>query len=48
MLIFNNYFIYYFKKVKKLYNNYGIKLLYFPPYLPNFNLIEIWFSILKA
>ena len=48
MLILNNCFVYYFKKVKRLYNSYKVKFLYLLPYLPNFNPIKMWFLVFKA
>lgn len=48
MLIIDNASFYYLDRIKTLYANVGVKLLYLPPYSPDFNPIEEFFAELKA
>ena len=40
ILIMDNHIIYYLDKLIKIYERKGVYLIYFPPYLLDFNLIK--------
>ena len=48
MLVIDNVSFYYSDRIKTLYTNAGVKLLYLPLYSPDFNPIEEFFTELKA
>jgi transposase len=44
----NNKSFLYLDRIKTLYADVGVKLLYLPPYSPDFNPVEEYFAELKA
>ena len=48
MLIIDNASFYHSDRVKQLYSDTGVRLLYLPPYSPDFNPIKEFFAKLKA
>lgn len=44
VLVIDNASFYYSKELRKIYREKGIKLVFLPPYLPDYNLIEEFFS----
>lgn len=48
MLVMDNASFYHSDRIKTLYADAGVKLLYLPPYSPDFNPIEEFFTELKA
>lgn len=48
MIIMDNYSAYYSERIGQLAANVGVKIIYLPPYSPDFNLIEELFNELKA
>lgn len=48
MLVIDNTSFHYSERVKQLCSDMGVKLLYLPPYLPDFNPIKEFFTELKA
>ncbi len=48
VLVMDNASFYYLDEIYALCKAKGVKLIYLPPYLPDFNPIEEFFSQLKA
>jgi transposase len=48
VIIIDNTSFHYSDRVKQLYSDAGVRLLYLPPYPPDFNPIEEFFAELKA
>jgi transposase len=48
VIIMDNISFYRTERVEQLYRNTGVKLIYLPPYSPNLNPIEEFFTKLKA
>jgi len=47
VLILDNYVVYKYISVLKIYKEVGVKLVFLPLYSPDFNLIKYLFNILK-
>lgn len=47
VLIIDNCSTYYLEHIKSLYQRAGVTLVYLPPYLPDYNPIELTFYLLK-
>lgn len=48
VIIIDNCSIHMNARIEELYNKYGVKVLYLPPYSPDYNPIKEFFSVLKA
>jgi transposase len=48
VLVIDNASWHYSKEVRQICKNAGVKLVYLPPYSPDFNPIKEFFSILKS
>jgi DDE superfamily endonuclease len=48
VIIMDNASVHYSEKIRQMCANAGVKLIYLPPYSPDFNPIEEFFSELKA
>jgi len=48
IVVINNASFHHLERMKSLFNAFGVKLVYLPPYLPNLNPIKEFFGKLKA
>ena len=48
ILVIDNTSWHYSKEIREMYTGAGIKLIYLPPYSPDFNPIEAYFGDIKA